>query len=201
MSMKDKWLDMRRQGMLLGLTAVFSAIFLVWLPGPGVGLQFLGFEIGEWIKFVGVGLARNLFYLPPITLGLMLALWTAVWPQSWQAWAARGVAVAASLLAFPAVEALLYEPRSQWLPRLLLIALVVVVAVASHWLGRWPRLAWALVGLVGLAGLLLPTWQYFVVRPLVTQVLAQPVGIGPGVWVNGAGHLLIVLVAAMQIRH
>lgn len=201
MNVKGSRMDMRRQGMLLGLTAVFSATFLVWLPGPGVGLQFLGFEIGEWIKFLGVGLARTLFYLPPITLGLMLALWTAVWPQGWQAWVARGVAVAASLLAFPAIEAILYEPPSEWLPRLLLMALVVAVAVASHWLGRWPRLAWALVGLVGLAGLLLPTGQYFVARPLVTQVLAQPVGIGPGVWLNGAGHLLIVLVAAMQIRH
>jgi len=180
--------------MLLGLTAVFVAYFTVWLPGPGVGLRFLGFEIGEWIKFLGVGMARNYFYLPPITLGLMLALWTAVWLPGWKTWVARGVAVAVSLLALPAVEAVLSEPRSEWLLRLVLIALVTAVALSAHWLGRWPRLVWALVALLGLAGALLPGWEYGVVRPLVAQVFAQPVGIGIGVWLNGAGHLLVTIV-------
>ena len=195
-----------RRGLLVGFTAVFIAYFLVWLPGPGAGLQFLGFEIGEWIKFLGVGLARNLFYLPPITLGLMLALWTATWlatPRTpgWQKWAVRGVAVAVSLLAFPAAEAVLYEPRSEWLLRLLLIALVMVVALGSHWLGRWPRLAWALILLLGLVGLVLPTWQYFAVRPLIAEWWQKPVGVGAGVWLNGVGHTLIVVFAALKIKN
>ncbi len=188
-----------RQGMLLGLTAVFTAYFLVWLPGPAAGLQFLGFEIGEWIKFLGVGMARNYFYLPPITLGLMLALWTVLWSRPWPAWVARGAAVAVSLLAFPAVEAILYEPRSEWLLRLLLIALVAMVAVGSHWLGRWPRGVWVLIGLAGLAGAVLPTWEYFAIRPLVAQVLAQPVGLGVGVWLNGVGHLLVAPSAVKKL--
>lgn len=191
-------LRLRREGMLLGLTAVLVAYFLVWLPGPAVGLRFLGFEIGEWIKFLGVGMARNYFYLPPITLGLMLALWTAVWPTNWKAWLARGTAVAVSLLAFPAVEAVLSEPPSEWLLRLALIGLVTVVAAAAHWLGRWPHLVWILIALLGLAGGLLPGWEYGVVRPLVAQVVAQPIGIGIGVWLNGAGHLLAAALAMIE---
>ncbi|MBK7179447.1 MAG: hypothetical protein IPH82_20095 [Chloroflexi bacterium] len=35
----------------LGLTAVFVGYLAVWLPGPAVGLQFLGVELGEWVKF------------------------------------------------------------------------------------------------------------------------------------------------------
>lgn len=188
------------QGLLIGFTAVFLAYFLVWLPGPGAGLQFLGFELGEWIKFLGVGMARNLFYLPPITLGLMLALWTALWAPRWQTWTARAVAVAVSLLALPAVQAVLDEPRSEWLLRLLLIGLVLAAALASHWLGRWPRIVWLLLLLLALCGAIFPTWQYWAIRPLVAHWLQKPVGVGAGVWLNAAGHLLLAAAAAQNLR-
>ena len=38
--------------LLLGLTAVFIGYLMVWLPGPGAGLSFLGIELGEWVKFI-----------------------------------------------------------------------------------------------------------------------------------------------------
>ncbi len=194
--MKRPWLEW---GMLVGVTAVFLAYFLIWLPGPSVGLQFIGLELGEWIKFMGVGLARNVFYLPPITLGLILALWTALWARRWQTWAARGLALALGLLAFPAVEAILYEPRSEWLLRLLLIALVGATAVAAHGLGRWPRLVWGLIALLALGGAVLPAWQYLQIRPLVAYWLQKPIGIGPGVWLNGLAHLLLAACAGLYL--
>lgn len=186
--------------LLLGYTTIFLAYFLVWLPGPGVALQILGFELGEWIKFTGVGMARNYFYLPPITLGLMLALWTALWPQRWQTWTARLLAIGASLLALPAVEAVLYEPRSEWLLRLLLIGLVGATALAAHWLGRWPRAVWLILLLLALTGAALPTWQYQAIRPLVAYWLQKPIGVGPGVWLNAAGHLLLAAAAFHHLR-
>lgn len=194
--MRHRWLEW---GMLVGLTAVFLAYFLIWLPGPAAGLQFMGLELGEWIKFMGVGLARNVFYLPPITLGLMLSLWTALWARRWQTWAARGVALALSLLAFPAIEAILYEPRSEWLLRLLLIALVGTTAVAARALGRWPRLVYLLILLLALAGAAWPTWQYVQIRPLVAHWLQKPVGIGPGVWLNALAHLLVAVCATLSL--
>lgn len=188
--------------LLAGLTAVFTAYFLVWLPGPAVGLQFIGVEIGEWIKFLGVGMGRNWFYLPPITLGLMLALTTLTWPpRRWQNWAVRGLAVAVSLLAFPAVEAIRFEAASEWRLRLLLIGGVALAAVLTGAAERWAfpnRLTWLLLAVLGIVGAVFPFWFYLQVRPLVSQAVGLPVGIGPGVWLNGAGHLLIMASSVMH---
>ncbi|MFQ5397968.1 MAG: hypothetical protein ACE5E7_00035 [Anaerolineae bacterium] len=190
----------------LGMTAVFVGYLSVWLPGPGAGLSFLGVELGEWIKFLGVGQNRNLFYLPPITLGLTLAVFTMSWERGrWQNWAARGTAVAVSLLAFPAIEAIRFEPQSEWLLRLELIGVVAATAVLggvtarpqSKW-GQW--LPWVVMALLGVIGALWPTWIYMTIRPVVSQAVGQPIGIGLGVWLNGLGHLLIAAVSLWELR-
>ena len=104
--------------LLVGFTAVFSAYFLVWLPGPAAGLRFIGLELGEWVKFLGMGSSRNWFYAPPITLGLMLAVLTVSWSNArWQTWAMRGLAAAVSLLAFPAYEDITGQFRHEYMPR------------------------------------------------------------------------------------
>ncbi|MEW5986159.1 MAG: hypothetical protein AB1791_05965 [Chloroflexota bacterium] len=184
----------------LGLTTVLMAYFLPWLPHPAAGLSFIGLEMGEWVKFLPqvqageIAPGRHLFYLPPITLGLILALLTATWPNGrWPTWAMRGLAVAVSWLAFPAVEELALERI-----RLLGIGLVILVTIlssfAAQWPGRWLSLLLRLlVVIAALAGAVLPTWAYLAVRPAVSQVLAEGVGIGPGVWLNLAGHLMVVI--------
>ncbi|MBK8984871.1 MAG: hypothetical protein IPM39_02130 [Chloroflexi bacterium] len=191
---------------MLGLTAVFVGYLSVWLPGPAVGLQFLGVELGEWVKFLGVGQKRNLFYLPPITLGLMLALWTMSWPNGrWQTWAARGLAVLVSLLAFPAIEDVfvLGAAREQYTGRIYLIGLVLAVALFSGLAGplaaRRPWLPWLLLAFVGLVGAIAPTWMVGQVAPYVSQVIGLPVGVGWGVWLNGVGHGLVTAVALWQL--
>jgi hypothetical protein len=198
------WPPSRLDLLALGLTAIFIGYFLVWLPGPGVGLSLIGVEVGEWIKFLGVGPRRNWFYAPPIVLGLLLALWTAAWPnRRARTWLARGLAVAVALLAFPAVAAITSEPRSEWLLRLALIgAVAVVAALAALWSARGGPVAWAwavmaAVAVVGAAG---PTWQYLAVRPVVAAALRQPVGIGVGVWLNALGCLLVAAVCLGQMR-
>lgn len=193
----------RTQAILFfGFTAIFAGYFLVWLPGPGVGLQLIGLEIGEWIKFLGVGVSRNLFYLPPIVLGMLLALLTIQWPNNrWQTWAARLLAVAVSFLAFPAIAAIAAEPRSEWLLRLMLISMVFVMVIFSALLGRYPgaRLwAWLMMAIIGILGLILPTWQYLTVRPLVDNILQESVGIGLGVWSNALGCLIVSVIAIRQ---
>ena len=190
--------------LLAGLTAVFIAYFLIWLPGPAVGLQFVGVEIGEWIKFLGVGLGRNWFYLPPITLGLMLALVTLTWPpRRWQNWAMRGLAIAVSLLSFPAIEAIRFEASSEWRLRLLLIGGVALMAVLTVLAERWTRpgwLPWLFLAVLGIVGAVFPFWFYGQVRPLVVQAIGLPVGIGPGVWLNGAGHFLVTALAIQRLK-
>ena len=187
----------------VGFTAVFIAYLTVWLPGPAAGLSFIGVEMGEWIKFMGMGPTRNWFYLPPITLGLMLALWTVGWPNGrWQTWLLRGLAAAVSFLSFPALEDITGPVAHEYMLRVEAIVLVMVVAGVSGLLGRWPsvaRLKWLVIMLLGVAGLLLPTWVYGQARMAVSDVLGLPIGYGVGVWLNGIGHLLVTAVAIWQV--
>ncbi|MFO7681299.1 MAG: hypothetical protein R6X34_14720 [Chloroflexota bacterium] len=197
----------QERALLAGLTAVFVGYLAVWLPGPAAGLQFLGVELGEWIKFLGVGAIRDLFYLPPIILGLMLVVLTLGWENGrWQTWFMRGLAVLVSLLAFPALEDLLGAFRSQYVLRVALIGLVGVTAVLVSIFGqkltaRWGGLPWLLLAVLGLVGAALPLWYYLAqVRPYVSAVLGVPVGVGWGLVLNTAGCGVITAVSLWQLR-
>jgi hypothetical protein len=188
----------------LGLTAIFVGYFLVWLPGPGAGLSLIGVELGEWIKFLGFGPRRDWFYAPPIVLGLLLALWTATWPnRRAQTWLARGLAVAVALLAFPAVASITSEPRSEWLLRLALIGAVAAAVVLAAWVaarGGPAVLVWAVMVGVAVVGAVGPTWHYLAARALFAAALGRPVGVGAGVWLNALGCLLVAAVGLMEMR-
>lgn len=193
----------RRQAILFaGMTAIFVAYFMVWLPGPSAGLQLIGVELGEWIKFLGVGSRRDWFYLPPIVLGLALALLAATWPNGrFATWAARGLAAVVALLSFPAVAAIQLEPRSEWLARLLAIALVIVVSLGGAFIagrGNAARWVWAVMAAVALLGAIAPSLQYLAIRPVFEAALRQPIGIGPGVWLNAAGSVVVAWVALAE---
>jgi hypothetical protein len=190
--------------LFLGLTAIFIGYFIVWLPGPAAGLQLIGIELGEWIKFLGVGARRVWFYWPPIVIGATLGLLAATWPNArWSSWLMRGLAVAVALLAFPAIATVQLEPRSEWLTRVLWIALVVFLAMAGAVFSsrgaavRWP---WLAIALIAVSGAVLPTVQYFAVRPVVEAVLVRPLGVGPGVWLNLAGSMVVAVVAILEWR-
>jgi hypothetical protein len=194
----------RQQSLLiLAFTAVLIGYLTVWLPGPGAGLSFLGLEMGEWFKFLGLGGRRDLFYLPLISLSLMLAIWTMTWSrQGWRAWLMRAIAVFISLLAFPAIEDITGLVREQYTLRVWLIALVVVVTLLSgfwHPRGKWQRLPWILMVILGLIGLILPTWIYLQVRSFASEIMGVPIGIGLGVLLNGVGHLLVTVVSLLQL--
>ncbi len=189
--------------LFVGLTVILAGYLMVWLPGPSAGLQLIGIEVGEWIKFLGIGAGRNWFYLPPIVIGLTLALLAATWPNGRiQTWMARGLAIAAAMLAIPALAAIQLEPPSEWLARLLAIALVGVVALAGaipaqRW--RDSDWIWLLVVAVALAGAIVPTVQYLIVRPAAEALLLRPVGVGVGVWLNAIGSLLVAAAALTEI--
>jgi len=108
----------------------------------------------------------------------------------------RVVAVMVAMLAFPAVEAILQEGSDQWLGRVLMIIVVLAGVLSIPFLDRMPRssgltVAWVAMICLAVIGLVFPTWAYLAVRPAVAQLLDRGVGIGPGVWLNGVGHLLI----------
>jgi hypothetical protein len=179
----------------------------VWLPGPAAGLQFLGVELGEWIKFLGVGAIRDLFYLPPIILGLMLAVLTMGWENGrWQTWLMRGLGLLLSLLAFPALEDITGASRSGYLLRVALIGLVGLAVILAALFGkkliaRWAWLPWVLLAILGMLGAALPLWYYLAqVRPYVSGVLGVPVGVGWGLVLYTAGCLGITAVSLWQLK-
>ncbi|MFL7837475.1 MAG: hypothetical protein ACK2T4_08845 [Candidatus Promineifilaceae bacterium] len=195
-----------RSLLILGFTAVFVGYLSVWLRGPGVGLTFLGVEMGEWFKFLGLGSRRDLFYLPPIILGLMLVIWTWTWPATegfdWRGWTARGLGIFVSLLAFPAIEDIRGPVRGQYLLRVVLIGVVILVAlITGFWRpkGKWRRLPWLLLALLGLIGALFPTRLYLQVQPFLSDILGVPVSAGLGFWLNLLGNILIVVISLYQI--
>ncbi len=189
---------------IAGLTLVVVGYFAVWLPGPSAGLRLIGLELGEWIKFLGVGARRNLFYLPPICAGLVIALITTGWDnRAWRTWIMRLLAAAVALIALPAIAAITGEPRSEWLLRVGLIGLVALVAVSVSLAPQSETLpsaaAWAIV-VVSLVGLVLPAWQYAAILPIVGGVLGSALGIGLGVWLNMVGFGLVTLGALLLLR-
>jgi hypothetical protein len=188
----------------LGLTAVFLGYFSVWLPGPSAGLRFIGLEMGEWIKFLGVDMSRNLFYLPPITLGLLMVLWTVFWPnRRWQTWGMRGLAIFVSMLSFPAWEDFRGPAQIEYMPRIWLIGVVITaVFFSAFWRQFAPERTsgvWLLMAVVGVLGAILPFWIYTAVTPVVEQILQMSLGIGVGVVLNGAGHLLVTAVSLKKL--
>lgn len=191
---------------LLSFTTILVGYLMVWLPGPSAGLQLLGFEMGEWTKFFGLGLKRNWFYLPPVTLALMLLFFTVGWQNGrFQTWVFRGVAVAVSLLAFPAWEDMT-NPTSwrDYLSRIVAIGLVLAVAGLLTLFGEktWPQLrlaGWSLTAVAALVGLVWPTWIFLEVRPYVSDLLRLDVGYGPGFWLNALGHTAVLILALLQL--
>ena len=193
--------------LLLALTAVLVGYLTVWLPGPNVGLQFLGFEMGEWTKFLGMNTRRNLFYLPPILLSTILLLLSLPWsPKRWQTWGWRAIPLLISLLAFPALEDLRGPTQAEYLSRVLWIglifALAIVVSVAGliFWERPWLKMvSWVLILFVSLAGAILPTQVYLEVQTAVNPLFGSAVGIGLGVWLNGVGFLLLTVISVIQL--
>ena len=200
--MNEKQTAVWQTVLFVSLTAVFTSYFLIWLPGPAAGLQLMGLETGEWVKFMGMGTRRNLFYLPPITLALVMQLMTGFWPNArWQTWLMRGVAIAVSLLAFPAIEDIMGATRDEYMSRLAAIFFVGVMGFAAAIASRYREKVWverALLGgmaLLGLLGFYLPLSVYLEVQPVVSEWMGRPIGIGVGVWLNSAGHLGITAVS------
>lgn len=182
----------------VGIGLTFIAYFMVWMPNEAAALSIIGQEMGEWVKFLPevrartVGLGRNWFYAPPLTLAVLTLLWTRRWPNRWQSWLMRAVAFVLCWPAFPVITIILNEPRSEWLVRALLVGCVGMLALVAGGLATLPRqMTSGLAMLLGVLGGVMPLAAYLAHRPIIITYLNAPLTIGVGVWVNLIGHLLL----------
>ena len=194
-------------------TLILLSYFLVWLPQPAVGLSFIGQELGEWAKFIpqvhqgDITPSRSFFYLPPVTLGAMLVLWTVRWSnRRWQTWLIRGTALLIGLLALPALESFQEEPANQWILRILFVGVVAIaILLATYYASRKSvadTVPWVYFVGLGLIGALLPLWTYLAIRPIVAEILGSKVGFGVGIILNTIGNGLVVVVGLVNLsRH
>lgn len=192
--------------LFLALTLVLLGFFMVWLPHEAAGLSYIGLEMGEQAKFLpqvrsgDIVPGRSLFYLPPVVAGAVLILFTGNWPnRRWQTWATRLLGLSLSFLAFPAIEALGTEIE-EWLWRVLMIGAVLVLTAVSPYLARVPgRVVWLVIGLLALAGIVLPGWVFLEVRAAFSAIYREQVGIGIGFWLSVGGQLLLLVLSFCKL--
>ena len=204
-------------GFLLTLAALTLAVVGYW--GPWVdhvtaALVIPGFDLAEFVKFLPevrartVPVTRELFYLPAPAAGLCLALTIGRWRPRLPTWATALLAILAAWLALivaPPPDLILRFARdaalrAEWGRQAALAAGAFLAVVAALlWAGRRPR--WALpllVTLIAGAGIAVPLWQFFAVRPAVDRVYNKPVTLGWGLWLMPLGFLLIIAAAWWQ---
>jgi hypothetical protein len=191
----------------VGFTAILLGQFLVWLPNRAAGLTLMGLELAEWLKFLpeaqsGAIGPVQIFYLPPATLALLMLLTTAQWPRRGATLAMRILALVVGLLALPPLEVLVGGVRG-WLPSAALVALVggVFLLAQLGWLRRLSaRVIWSVMLLLAAVGGVWPTLAYDPARALVSNLVGEPLGTGPGVWFNLLGHALVAAAVGWRWR-
>ena len=207
----------------LGFVFILVGYFLPWFKLDAAGLTLIGIDISEWLKFMpqfatgemvapagSEGLCvtptggelpnRNYFYLPPLTLGGMVVMWSIVGAgRGVRGWLVAAVGCAIALLAMPAFEALPLNLErfcqfSEWRFRLISIGLVMALTAARPLLGRLqPDYHIIAITLLALTGAVFPSWLLYLSRSAYIFWLRLTPDPGLGFWLHLVGTLLILI--------
>lgn len=196
--------------LLVGWALTAIGYYGPWIAQPTAALTLSGVDMGEFVKFLpgvldgSLSALRQLFYLPPFAVVVSVALLVGSRRLRFS-WAARAPAL---LLAVPVSLQLLppaWSPSSLSTPefRLQTAALGLCwLLLAGFWLlGRLPPwLAGSLSALLSILAMVMPAWQFLLVKPDIDEVyhLPPPVGWGFALCLAGlalmtAGSLLLIL--------
>lgn len=186
---------------LCGVAVALVGYWRPWVPHKAAGLALTAWDLTEWIKFLPawragtLNIQREAFYLPLIVSGLALALVAARLRSRLARWGLRALGGILCLLVLPAYELLLTayrggEGQGQFFLALAGFALVLCSPLARTWPEQYYAAALAAIGLIGLG---VPLWQLALLRPVVAQVYAEPVGWGLGAVLNSIGFSLVTL--------
>jgi len=162
--------------MMAGFVLMLIGYFLPWFKLPSVGLTLIGLDISEWLKFLpqfetGELPNRNWFYFPPICLGAMVILWSALTDAEGRRGSVMsGLGLVLALIAMPALEVMPINGEKiattgEWLFRFVGIGLVGLLAVGRPLLARIPsKLIVGLIGIIGLVSAYFPARLLYLSR-------------------------------------
>jgi hypothetical protein len=206
--------SIRKSGGILrawGLILVIVGYFGPWVPHKTAALTVTGWELAEFAKFFPqvqggmVSIARELFYLPLVTVCMLLALLagrSTARPARWIVSLLFAALLVAVLLPYSVVDAarqalatrapLVVDP--QYAGQLVLVVAGLALTLLIPLAGRLPqRLQDVLIALLALAGAIPPLWQFALLHLLVVALYAVPIGLGWGLIGCAAGFVLLLL--------
>ncbi len=186
--------------LLIALILALVGFWSPWLQHPAAALQLNAFELSEWVTFLpGVRLGElpfgRLSFLAPsaclaVLFGLAAAHTTrqsgrALLPDTWLSWGLLALSVLCTFVVFPYYPYLVLVPRDFFNPEYQEFQLQFVVACAAlvgvfiafvlpEWLSALAQMALALIG----AGF--SAWALWSVRPVASELLNAPWGVGYG---------------------
>jgi hypothetical protein len=201
----------------VGLALVFVGYFSPWVPHKTAALAMTGLELAEFAKFFPevesgvVPISRELFYCPLIAALVLLALLSgrsAVLFVRVLVPLLLAALLLGALFPFPVVEAALQTLRARvpftldpdYTGQLTLVVVGVVLTLLSPLACRLPRRAWGILGaLLALAGAVPALWQFTLLRPLVTALYGEPLGLGWGPILCAVGFTVLLIPGALGV--
>ncbi len=178
------------------LTGVGGA-FLPWIWRESVALQLTAPGLAEFVKFLPeirtdqLEIERLIFLLPLFLAMLALPLFAAnqeLRLPGWLQWLMRLVVIPLSLAALSPVwtPAILIAPEFRLQTGLALVALGLMV-IAPRFKKLPLKLLVGLLVLAGIPAIILPAWQFSLVRAGMVEAYHQPVSLGWGWQLTAAG--------------
>ncbi|MBC7241683.1 MAG: hypothetical protein H5T60_04475 [Anaerolineae bacterium] len=197
---------LERAGVLVGLALLVCGYWGPWVSHKAAGLVLLGYDLAEYVKFLGefragiLAVWRGWFLLPAGAIALALAL-CAIHPALRLRWYGGLVGLAAGVLTSLTLLPPAWYPALLWMPEfrlatvIMLAGLAALVLVPIWWLlpWRWCILLAAGVNSLAAAG---AVWSFLRVKPAIDRVYGAPAPWGWGWVVMAAGALLLDVMAA-----
>jgi hypothetical protein len=197
---------LERAGVLAGLALLVCGYWGPWVSHKAAGLVLLGYDLAEYVKFLGefragtLAVWRGWFLLPAgaITLALALCLFH---PALRLRWYGGLVGLAAGVLTSLTLLPPAWYPALLWMPEFRLATVIMLAGLASLVLVPiWRLLPWrwcirltAGVNSLAAAG---AVWAFLRVKPAIDRVYGAPAPWGWGWVVMAAGALLLDVMAA-----
>lgn len=197
----------QRAGVLAGLALLVCGWWGPWVSHKAAGLVLLGYDLAEYVKFLGeyragtLAVWRGWFILPAgaATTALALCIFHPRLGLRWYwrlCWLAAGVLTALTLLPPAWYPALLWAPEFR-LSTGVMLAGLAVLALAPAWKllpWRWSLLLAGGIHALAAAG---AVWAFVRVKPAIDRVYGAPPAVGWGCTATALGAVLLLVMGML----